>query len=162
NWRSRIVFLLKTNSSKPMLHLIGNRPSADAVNQWAESLDKLLNGTTVFSIFLKSEFCKENIEFWTACEDFKMLTSRKARASKASNIYEEFIKSEAPQEINLDLHIRNDIIENLQEPATTSFLAAQVKIYSLMENNSYPRFIHSNLYKKLCAAARQEVKYNKS
>lgn len=57
-------------------------------------------------------------------------------------------------QINLDFHTRNAIIQSINEPSATSFLAAQRKVYSLMENNSYPRFILSDLYKELCAAAR--------
>ncbi|XP_023136933.1 regulator of G-protein signaling 2 [Amphiprion ocellaris] len=168
NWRNRIRFLLKSNSSQSILHLMRNRlyrPSADDVNQWAQSLDRLLShkyGKAAFYIFLKSEFCEENIEFWTACEDFKTLTSHKDLVSKANNIYEEFIKNEAPKEINLDYHTKNAIVQNLHEPTETSFLAAQRKVYSLMENNSYPRFIHSDLYRELCAAARGEGKHIKS
>ncbi|TMS20078.1 Regulator of G-protein signaling 2 [Larimichthys crocea] len=115
-------------------------------------------GKAAFCIFLKSEFCEENIEFWTACEDFKNHKSHKEMVSKANSIYEEFIKNEAPKEINLDFHTKNAIIQSLHEPTVTSFLAAQRKVYSLMENNSYPRFIHSDLYKELCDAARREGK----
>ena len=57
------------------------------------------DGKAAFRIFLKSEFCEENIEFWTACEDFKTLTSHKDLMSKANSIYEEFIKSEASKEV---------------------------------------------------------------
>ncbi|KAG7220043.1 hypothetical protein INR49_018460 [Caranx melampygus] len=141
------------------------RPSADDVNQWAQSLDKLLGhkyGKAAFCIFLKSEFCEENIEFWTACEDFRTLTSHRELVSKANSIYEEFIKCEAPKEINLDFHTKNAIVQSLGEPTTTSFVAAQRKVYSLMENNSYPRFIHSDLYKELCEAAGREGKHIKS
>ncbi|KAM4738658.1 regulator of G-protein signaling 21-like [Anableps anableps] len=158
NWRNRIRFLW-TNSPKSILHPIKNRsyrPSVDDVNQWAQSLDKLLGhkyGKAAFHIFLKSEYCEENIEFWMACEHFKTLTSQKALASKANTIYEEFIKSEAPKEINLDFNTKNAIEESLNAPTPASFQAAQKKIYILMENNSYPRFIHSDLYKELCAVA---------
>ncbi|KAI3368137.1 hypothetical protein L3Q82_007869 [Scortum barcoo] len=168
NWRNRIGFLLKTNSSLSILQLMRNRtyrPTTDDVNQWAQSLDTLLShkyGKAAFFIFLKSEFCEENIEFWTACEDFRNQTSQKELVSKANSIYEEFIKSEAPKEINLDFHTKNAIIESLHQPTTMSFLAAQRKVYSLMENNSYPRFIHSDLYKELCEAARGEGKHIKS
>ncbi|XP_031725633.1 regulator of G-protein signaling 2 [Anarrhichthys ocellatus] len=168
NWRNRIGFFLKTNTSQSIMHLMKNgsyRPTADDVHQWAQSLDKLLShkyGKTVFCIFLKSEFCEENIEFWTACEDFRNTTSHKELASKANSIYEEFIKSEAPKEINLDFHTKNAIVQTLHEPTVTSFLPAQGKAYSLMENNSYPRFIYSDLYKELCAAARGEGKHIKS
>ncbi|KAM4574463.1 regulator of G-protein signaling 2 [Fundulus diaphanus] len=158
NWRNRLRFMWK-NSSKSILLPKKNRsyrPSVDDVNQWAQSLDKLLGhkyGKAAFCIFLKSEFCEENIEFWTACEDFKTLTSPKDLVSKANTIYEEFIRSEAPKEINLDFNTKNAIEQSLNAPTATSFLAAQKKVYSLMENNSYPRFIHSELYKELCAVA---------
>lgn len=168
NWRNRIGFFLNKNTSHLVLHLKKNRsyrPTADDVQQWAQSLDKLLShkyGKTVFRIFLKSEFCEENIEFWLACEDFRNITSHKELASKAAGMHEEFIKDEAPKEINLDFHTKNAIYQNLLEPTATSFLAAQRKVYSLMENNSYPRFIDSDLYKELCAVARGEGKRIKS
>lgn len=57
------------------------------------------DGKTAFCVFLKSEFCEENIEFWLACEDFKTKTSHDAMVSKANSIYEEFIRSEAPKEV---------------------------------------------------------------
>ncbi|MED6232073.1 hypothetical protein ATANTOWER_020358 [Ataeniobius toweri] len=158
NWRNRIRFLW-TNSSKSILHPMKNRsyrPSVDDVNQWEQSLDKLLAhkyGKAAFRIFLKSEFCEENIEFWTTCENYKTLTSQKDLVSKANTIYEEFIKSEAPKEINLDFNTKNAIEQSLNAPTATTFQAAQKKIYSLMENNSYPRFINSDLYKELCAVA---------
>ncbi|XP_071395619.1 regulator of G-protein signaling 2 [Centroberyx affinis] len=168
NWRMRIRFFLKINSSQSKSKLRKNRayrPTADDVNQWAQSLDKLLShkyGKAAFCIFLKSEFCEENIEFWTACEDFGATASQAELAAKANSIYEEFIKSEAPKEINLDFHTKNAIVKSLGEPSATSFLTAQKKIYSLMENNSYPRFIHSDLYQELCAAAKGEGKHIKS
>ncbi|XP_034386468.1 regulator of G-protein signaling 2 [Cyclopterus lumpus] len=168
HWRNRIGLLLKKSTSQSILHLkknISYRPTADDVQQWAQSLDKLLShkhGKTVFRIFLKSEFCEENIEFWFACEDFRNITSHKELASKAAGMHEEFIKDEAPKEINLDFHTKNDIIQNLLEPTATSFLAAQRKVYSLMENNSYPRFIESDLYKELCVVAKGESKHIKS
>lgn len=57
------------------------------------------DGKMAFCVFLKSEFCEENIEFWLACEDFKTKTSHDAMVSKANSIYEEFIRSEAPKEV---------------------------------------------------------------
>ncbi|XP_019727296.1 regulator of G-protein signaling 2-like [Hippocampus comes] len=161
NWKDRIGLLLKTNSAHSISNRMktkSHRPTVDDVTQWAQSLDKLLGhkyGKTAFCIFLKTEFCEENIEFWNACEDLRMLSSHQELTSKANSIYEEFIKNEAPKEVNLDFYTKNKIIQNLNEPNVASFLAAQRKVYSLMENNSYPRFIHSELYNELLVAARR-------
>ncbi|KAG7253837.1 hypothetical protein CRUP_020547 [Coryphaenoides rupestris] len=128
------------------------RPTVDDVNQWAQSLDKLLSheyGKAVYCIFLKSEFCEENLEFWMACEEFRTSKSKSEMASKAKWIVEEFVKSNAPKEINLDFHTRNAILQSLPEPSCCSFLAAQQKVLSLMDNNSYPRFLLSDLYRDL-------------
>lgn len=65
------------------------------------------DGKAAFCIFLKSEFCEENIEFWIACEDFKNQTSHEDLVSKANSIYEEFIKSEAPKEVKLGVLNQN-------------------------------------------------------
>ncbi|XP_077441311.1 regulator of G-protein signaling 21-like [Vanacampus margaritifer] len=161
NWKNKIGLLLKTNSAHSVSHLVKNksrRPTVEDVTQWAQSLDNLLGhkyGKMAFCIFLKTEFCEENIEFWNACEDLRMLSSHQELASKANSIYEEFIKSEAPKEVNIDFYTKNKIIQSLGEPNVASFLAAQQKVYSLMENNSYPRFIHSELYKELLRGARK-------
>lgn len=64
------------------------------------------DGKAAFCIFLKSEFCEENIEFWIACEDFKNQTSHEDLVSEANRIYEEFIKSEAPKEVKLGVLMR--------------------------------------------------------
>ncbi|XP_051930013.1 regulator of G-protein signaling 21-like [Hippocampus zosterae] len=161
NWKNRIGLLLKTNSAPSISNRMKtkwHRPTVDDVTQWAQSLDNLLAhkyGKTAFCVFLKSEFCEENMEFWNACEDLRTLSSHQELTSKANSIYEEFIKNEAPKEVNLDFSTKNKITENLKEPNVASFLAAQRKVYSLMENNSYPRFIHSELYNQLLAAARR-------
>ncbi|XP_077450915.1 regulator of G-protein signaling 2-like [Stigmatopora argus] len=160
NWKSRLGLLLKKNSGNSISYLMkikSRRTTADDVSQWAQSLDKLLShkyGKIAFFVFLKMEFCEENIEFWNACEDFRMLSSHQELTSKANRIYEEFIKNEAPKEVNLDFYTKRKIIQSLNEPNVASFLAAQGKVYSLMENNSYPRFIHSDFYKELLANAR--------
>ncbi|XP_004068151.2 regulator of G-protein signaling 5-like [Oryzias latipes] len=167
NWNNKIQFLLNRNP-QPRLALRRKKPygpSVDDVNQWAQSLDKLLNhkyGKTAFRLYLKSEFCEENIEFWMACEDFKLLKTRREKVTKAKKMYKEFIKPDAPKEINLDYQTRDNIIQSLDDPTTTSFLAAQKKVYSLMENNAYPRFIHSDFYKELFAAARAKEEHIKS
>lgn len=42
------------------------------------------------------------------------------------------------------------IAQNMQEATHTCFSVAQKRVYSLMENNSYPRFLESEFYQELC------------
>uniref|UniRef100_A0A8D2PZR6 Regulator of G-protein signaling 2 n=1 Tax=Zosterops lateralis melanops TaxID=1220523 RepID=A0A8D2PZR6_ZOSLA len=107
------------------------------------------DGLAAFRAFLKSEFCEENIEFWLACEDFKKTKSPQKLTSKAKKIYNDFIEKEAPKEINIDFQTKNMIAQNIHEVTHTCFSAAQKRVYSLMENNSYPRFLESEFYQEL-------------
>lgn len=56
-------------------------------------------------------------------------------------------------QVNLDFYTREIISQSLQLPSPSCFVVAQRKIYSLMENGSFPRFIQSEQYKALFDAA---------
>lgn len=60
------------------------------------------DGLCLFRAFLVSEFSEENIAFYLACEDFKESKASKL-ATKAKKIYDEFISSDAPHEVNISL-----------------------------------------------------------
>ncbi|XP_051852734.1 regulator of G-protein signaling 21 [Antechinus flavipes] len=119
---------------------------------WSESMDTLLAnkaGLDAFRTFLKSEFSEENVEFWLACEDYKKTESAEKIASKARMIYSEFIQADAPKEINIDFSTRDLISRNMSEPTLKCFDEAQRLIYSLMAKDSFPRFLKSEVYRKL-------------
>lgn len=71
-------------------------------------------------------------------------------SSKARKIYTDFIEKEAPKEINIDFQTKTLIAQNIQEATSGCFTTAQKRVYSLMENNSYPRFLESEFYQDLC------------
>ncbi|XP_015674126.2 regulator of G-protein signaling 1 [Protobothrops mucrosquamatus] len=122
--------------------------SAEEVIQWSQSLEKLLAtqcGQEVFREFLKSEFSDENIEFWLACEDYKKTQAGRLQG-KAEKIYQEFVKSDARKQVNLDFHIRKSVAKKIQDPTPSSFDEAQRLVYVLMERDSYPRFLKSQHY----------------
>ncbi|XP_007893857.2 regulator of G-protein signaling 21-like isoform X1 [Callorhinchus milii] len=128
------------------------KPTHEEVMTWAESLDNLLAhkyGLIAFRAFLKSEYNEENIEFWLACEDYKKIKSSMKLASKAKKIYAEFIEPTSPKEINLDYYTKELIASNIQQPTYSCFDVAQNKVYGLMENNCYTRFLQSDIYKNL-------------
>ncbi|KAL4660127.1 regulator of G-protein signaling 21-like [Arapaima gigas] len=128
---------------------------------WSQSMDKLLEskyGMATFHAFLKSEFSDENIEFWLICEDYKKIKCSFKMNSKAKKIYEQYIQAEAPKEINIDHQTRELIKRNVKTPTTFCFDEAQKIVYGLMERDSYPRFLRSDVYKTLLESANEPVK----
>uniref|UniRef100_A0A667ZW33 Si:ch211-196h16.12 n=1 Tax=Myripristis murdjan TaxID=586833 RepID=A0A667ZW33_9TELE len=110
-----------------------------------QDLESLLNsksGLQVFRWFLRSEFSEENLEFWLACEEYRLSPSHVQKA-KASSIYSQFICPDAPQEVNLDAETREALLSVMDRPSVDTFTPAQQTIYSLMAKDSFPRFLRS-------------------
>ncbi|XP_059531117.1 regulator of G-protein signaling 5 [Myotis daubentonii] len=138
-------------NEKPEKPAKTQKPSLEEALQWRDSLDKLLQssyGLASFKSFLKSEFSEENLEFWMACEDFKKTKSAAKMAEKAKKIYEEFIQTEAPKEVNIDHFTKDITVRNLVEPSPSSFDVAQKRVHALMEKDSLPRFVRSEFYQE--------------
>ncbi|KAM9360742.1 regulator of G-protein signaling 3-like [Symphorus nematophorus] len=157
--RSRLLFLRRRKNSA-CVHgnslekaLRNNRPSAQEVLRWAESLEALLTnqyGLAVFRHFLRSEFSEENLDFWLAVERFKRTRPLSKMATRAAKIYDEFISTDAARQVNVDSSVRESTNQSLclgVSPA--SFQLAQDQIFGLMESDSYPRFLRSRLYAQL-------------
>ncbi|CAL1593082.1 unnamed protein product [Knipowitschia caucasica] len=128
------------------------KPTPEEAAQWRESLDLVLNhsyGLSAFRSFLQSEFSDENIEFWVACEDFKKTKNPVKMAAKAKKIYEDFIQSEGPREVNIDHFTKDVTLRNLVELSPSTFDVAQKRIYALMEKDSFSRFLRSDFYQDL-------------
>ncbi|XP_001332101.7 regulator of G-protein signaling 21 [Danio rerio] len=131
---------------------VPERLSLEDTQQWSQSLERLLGskyGLATFRTFLKSEFSDENIEFWLTCEDYKTITSSHKMSSKARKIFEQFVEAESPKEINIDYQTREEIKRKMKSPTAQCFDEAQKIVYGLMERDSYPRFLRSEMYKSL-------------
>ncbi|OBS60517.1 hypothetical protein A6R68_08358 [Neotoma lepida] len=115
------------------------------------------NGVAAFRAFLKTEFSEENLEFWLACEEFKKTRSTAKLVSKAHRIFEEFVDVQAPREVNIDFQTREATRKNMQEPSLTCFDQAQGKVHSLMEKDSYPRFLRSKMYLDLLSQSQRRL-----
>ncbi|XP_074858928.1 regulator of G-protein signaling 8 [Carettochelys insculpta] len=136
------------------------RLSTEEATRWADSFDSLLShkyGVAAFRAFLKTEFSEENLEFWLACEEFKKTRSTAKLASKALRIFEEFIDVQAPREVNIDFQTREVTRSNVQEPSLSCFDQAQGKVHSLMEKDSYPRFLRSKIYTDLLTQTQRRL-----
>lgn len=59
------------------------------------------DGLCLFRAFLVSEFSEENIAFYLACEDYRITKTSSKLSVKAKKIYEEFVCSDAPREVNI-------------------------------------------------------------
>ncbi|XP_028301011.1 regulator of G-protein signaling 5a [Gouania willdenowi] len=128
------------------------KPSPEEAAQWRESLDRVLNnnyGLAAFRSFLQSEFSEENVEFWMACEDFKKTKNPVKMAAKAKKIYEDFIQSEGPREVNIDHFTKDVTLRNLVDLSPATFDLAQKRIHALMEKDSFGRFLRSDHYQEL-------------
>nr|XP_040046623.1 axin-1 isoform X3 [Gasterosteus aculeatus aculeatus] len=125
--------------------------------KWAESLHSLLDdqeGIHLFRMFLKQEECGDVLEFWFACSGFRKLEaleggSEEKKVKLAKAIYKKYI---------LD---NNGIVSRQIKPATKSFIKdcvmklhidpamfdqAQTEIQAMMEENTYPLFLKSDIY----------------
>lgn len=128
------------------------KPTPEEAAQWRESLDKVLSnsyGLATFKSFLRSEFSEENIEFWEACEDFKKTKSPLKMAIKAQKIYEDFIQTGGPKEVNIDHCTKDVTLRNLVDLSPSTFELAQSRIYTLMEKDSFGRFLRFEQYQEL-------------
>ncbi|XP_077339144.1 regulator of G-protein signaling 3-like isoform X1 [Lithobates pipiens] len=128
------------------------RPSVEDIQSWRQSLDILLAhpyGRALFRVFLQSEFSDENLDFWLACEEYRDTHPHFILNSRARKIHQHYIAFQSPKEINLDASTRELTEHNLLVPTRSTFDEAQRRIYGLMERDSYPRFLRSDLYQSM-------------
>ncbi|XP_011339490.1 regulator of G-protein signaling 17 isoform X1 [Ooceraea biroi] len=126
--------------------------SLEEVRAWGSSFDRLMKsaaGRSLFNEFLKSEYSEENIAFWMACEQLKRESNPKMIEEKANYIYNNHISIVSPKEVSLDSRVRDIVEGNMPTPTPHMFDEAQMQIYTLMHRDSYPRFVNSELYRKL-------------
>uniref|UniRef100_A0A8C8VEH0 Regulator of G-protein signaling 20 n=1 Tax=Pelusios castaneus TaxID=367368 RepID=A0A8C8VEH0_9SAUR len=136
----------------PWVCFLSIKPTADEVQGWAQSFDKLMKnpaGRNVFREFLRTEYSEENMLFWLACEELKNECKKHSIEEKARVIYEDYISILSPKEVSLDSRVREVINRKMQEPSPHTFDDAQLQIYTLMHRDSYPRFLNSAIYKAL-------------
>uniref|UniRef100_A0A8C2BVF2 Regulator of G protein signaling 20 n=2 Tax=Cyprinus carpio TaxID=7962 RepID=A0A8C2BVF2_CYPCA len=136
------------------------KPTAEEVLLWGQSFDQLMHcpaGRSAFRQFLRTEFSEENMLFWLACEEFSKETNKSIIEEKARIIYEDYISILSPKEVSLDSRVREVINRNMLEPTSHTFDDAQLQIYTLMQRDSYPRFMNSPVYKNLLKTVSEQL-----
>ncbi|NXW01612.1 RGS11 protein, partial [Fregetta grallaria] len=125
--------------------------------------------------FLKKEFSAENLSFWEACEELRY--GEQSRIPEiVDSIYQQFLAPGATRWVNIDSKTMERTLEGIKTPHRYVMDDAQMHIYMLMKKvgegragqgraglgrnltplftqDSYPRFLKSELYKNLLAEA---------
>jgi len=160
--RLRLGFLRRRSSESSL----SARPAPEEAQKWSESFANLMAskyGAALYRAFLLREFSNENLEFWLACEDYKVSKPQKMGA-KAQKIYNDFVAVQAPKEVNLDAETRLIVLTNVQSnnPDAHAFDRAQRRIQHMMERDSYLRFLQSELFLELVHPDRYSASNNSS
>ncbi|ESN93791.1 hypothetical protein HELRODRAFT_146503, partial [Helobdella robusta] len=124
----------------------------DELEGWRSSFERIMRshtGRQVFRGYLKSEYSEENMLFWLAIEDYRKVKDCRTREEKARIIYEDYISILSPKEVSLDSRVREVINAQMVNPTKEIFDDAQLQIFTLMQRDSYPRFLNSQLFKSL-------------
>ncbi|VDP11487.1 unnamed protein product [Soboliphyme baturini] len=136
-------------------------PSEQRVRRWGFSIQELIRdpiGRQVLETFLESEFSQENIKFWIAVQDLKHSPSSQVE-QKVETIYNEFLVSGAPCQINIDSQTLEAVTKAMKSntmPSRYCFSQAEEHIFILMSKDSYPRFTRSEIYRGILTAAQQQ------
>lgn len=127
-----------------------NEEHAGYVASWAVSFERLLQdagGLAVFTSFLKQEFSDENIMFWRSCEQYKSLIDPDQRKAVAREIYTRHILETSFYAVNIDQIARQQVEYEMDNPDIHTFDHPQKEVFKLMKQDSYRRFLKSELYK---------------
>ncbi|CAH2064884.1 unnamed protein product, partial [Iphiclides podalirius] len=131
------------------------------VRRWAFGLRELLQdaaGREHFAKFLSKEFSGENLEFWLAVQELKALPVRRV-ASRAAEIWREFLASDAPSPVNIDAASRELTRVKVESGKADRYCfdQAQAHVYHLMKSDSYSRYLRSEMYKEYLNGAKKKT-----
>lgn len=110
------------------------------------------DGLPVFMEYCERQFCSENLQFWLAVERFKALNPQEESFNQlAEQVYNDFIKRNATiMEIGgISDVMRNRLSQQLAAPHRNMFDEVQSICYRTMKQDSYIKFIRSELWEQL-------------
>lgn len=90
-----------------------------------------------FQVVIKFSVVKQTVTF------LKVLSHKKSTRCSSLTGYS------LDSQVSLDSRVRETINRNMQEPTSHTFDDAQLQIYTLMQRDSYPRYMNSPAYKNL-------------
>ncbi|CAL1265858.1 unnamed protein product [Larinioides sclopetarius] len=134
--------------------------SARRVKRWAFSLQELLKdpaGKEQFYKFLEKEFSAENLKFYDAVQELKQINANEVD-EKVKEIWNEFLEADANTPVNIDSKSYDVTKKNVEKPDRWAFDAAASHLYLLMKNDSYARYLRSELYKEYLNGTKKKSK----
>ncbi|XP_054271547.1 regulator of G-protein signaling 7 isoform X2 [Macrosteles quadrilineatus] len=137
--------------------------SARRVKRWAFSLKELLAdpvGREHFIKFLEKEFSGENLKFWEAVQELKALPQKDV-AQRVTEIWTEYLASDASCPINVDSHSHEITKRNMAQPDRWTFDTAAAHVYHLMKSDSYSRYLRSEMYKDFLNGSKKKKRRTK-
>ena len=137
---SRRISPQEEDESSDPLDLVHSRP--ELINLRSCLHDP--KARSYFRLFLSREFNVENIAFWEAVYDYKLLFVKRARF-----IYTTYISQAAVSQVNIPAiqraKIKGVLTTNVGECSADMFDLAHGEIFKLMERDPFPRFLKSDL-----------------
>jgi len=101
-------------------------------------------GDEKMEVQLEKEFAQETIRFWREAVAFRGQPERDLSARTAKAIYEQYVRSGAPEEINLPSAQRAAIevaltaaVSDGRPPPADVFVSAEAEMFALMERNAF-------------------------
>lgn len=97
----------------------------------------------LFHIFLKSNFCDENFDFYMATIDYEQLPTLKQRKKTGTTIFNAFLTSTCLNPVNIPSDIMEKVTKNFEEGnfEENLFTDCKVAICKLLTLDSLPRFL---------------------
>jgi len=114
-------------------------------NEAMPRIEQVINDETAHEAFLqftKNEYSEENLLFISEVEEFKKMENYEDKKLKADEIFTKYLNQNAPLEINITQETKMEITEQLPKLELTLFDKAQSNILTLLESNSFKRFIN--------------------
>jgi len=101
-----------------------------------------------FRQFLYDKCTYENLSFYLYCEVFK-ITPEDQIEQVATEIYDTYISPAATTPLNIEYMIAKKLEQDSKKPHIHMFDVMSEKIYRVLENEWFPMFVMSDLYKSL-------------
>lgn len=98
--------------------------------------------------------------FWEAVQEMKALPQSEIKET-IQRVWNEFLAPDAPRAVNVDsksVELAKEALNSPNGPNRWCFDVAAAHVYHLMERDSYPRYLRSEMYKEYINCSRKKVK----